>query len=122
MLKAPLFAAFSASERHWARLREAAEPNQPFHHQLLTIVVVIIAIVVMAALPIVPAVFAPNVMTVDPMLTVLGPVARDPNHFIVAFPVTWAMAVIRPVANFDPDFLRRKGGRENNARGRYRGE
>ena len=90
----------------------------------LTVVVAVIAgiIVVVVTFPIVPAVFATDVMTVDPMMMVFGPMARNPNHFIVAFPVTGAMSVIWPISDFDPDFLRWNGGGENDARGRYCGE
>ena len=90
---------------------------------LLTVVVAIIAgIIAVVTLPIVPAVFATDVMTVDPMMMVLGPMARNPNHFIVAMPVTGAVTVIWPISEFDPDFLCWNRGRENDARGRYGGE
>jgi len=65
---------------------------------------------------IVPAMFAATVMTVDPMVSVLGPMAGLPNHFVIVFPVTRAMAVIGPVTDFDPKALRLEGGPESKAR------
>ena len=46
-------------------------------------------------------VFAAFVMAVDPMVTVLRPMAGHPDHFPIAFPVAWAMAVIWLVTDFD---------------------
>ena len=47
------------------------------------------------------AVFATAVMAVDPMMTVLGPMARHPDHFIITRPVTRAVRIVRPVTDFD---------------------
>src|SRR5213592_3985997 len=88
---------------------------------IIAVIAVIAGIIVaVATFPIVPAMFATDVMTVDPTMTVLGPVAWDPDHFIVAFPVAGAMSVIWPIPDFNPESLRRKGSGENNAAGRYR--
>jgi hypothetical protein len=60
--------------------------------------------------------FTAAVMAVDPMMTVLGPMARYPDHFVIAFPVTRAMAVKWPVTEFDPKSLRLDFAPESNAR------
>jgi hypothetical protein len=70
------------------------------------------AIVVM-----VPAMFAADVMSMNPMMTVVRPMAWNPNHFIFALPVTRAMAVVWLVTEFDAKSrLCRKGGPESEAR------
>ena len=79
-------------------------------------------LIVPVAVPMVPAVFAADIMSVDPMMMVFGPMARDPNHFVVPLPITGAVVVIGPVTDFDSEFLCRNGGRQNDARDRYRGE
>ena len=66
--------------------------------------------------------FTTAVMAVDPMMTALGPMARYPNHFVIAFPVTRAMAVKWPVTEFDPKSLRLGGAPESDARNGYRHE
>ena len=77
---------------------------------------VIVVTMVVAKLP-------PPVMTVDPMMTVLRPMPRNPDHFIVAFPVTRAMTVVRPVTEFDmKSRFCRKGGPESEARHEQRNE
>lgn len=69
------------------------------------------------------AMFAPPVMTVDPMVTVLGPMARNPDHFIVALPVTRAMTVVWLVTEFDAkSCVCRKRGPESEARHEQRNE
>ena len=50
---------------------------------IITVVVTSIMTVI-AAFPIMPAVLATDVMTVDPLPAVAGPMARDPSHFPVA--------------------------------------
>ena len=62
-----------------------------------------------------PAMFAPFVMAVDPMVAVVGPMAWDPDHFPFARPVTRTMAVVRPVTNFDAKPCRLSGGPESEA-------
>jgi hypothetical protein len=71
------------------------------------------AIVVMMM---VMAVFAPSVMAVDPMMAMLRPMAGHPDHFPFAIPVTSAMAVVWPVADFDAKSLRLDGRPESEAR------
>ena len=66
--------------------------------------------------------FAPHVMTVDPMVSVLRPMARHPDHFVFAFPVTRTMTVVRPVTDFDAKSLRLRGGPESEARDHNRDE
>jgi hypothetical protein len=71
-----------------------------------------IAIVVMM-----PAVFAADVMAVDPMMAVVRPMAGNPDHFPFATPVARAMAVVWPVAELDANSrLCRKRGPESEAR------
>lgn len=88
----------------------------------MPIIMPIIMSVVMAIPVVVVAMFAADVMAVNPLLAVIGPMARNPNHFPIARPIASAMAVIGPVAYFDAEALRRDGSRENDARGRDRGE
>jgi hypothetical protein len=65
----------------------------------------------------VPAMFASPVMTMDPMVAMLGPMARDPDHFVFTLPVTWAMAVVWLVAEFDVNSrVCRERGPESEAR------
>src|SRR4051794_9753514 len=44
---------------------------------------------------------ATAIMSVDPMVAVLGPMARHPDHFVFTLPVTRAMAVVWLVTEFD---------------------
>jgi hypothetical protein len=89
---------------------------------VVVMIVRTIIMVIMMAVKIMAAMLPTDVMTVNPLLVVMGPMARDPNHFIVARPIAGAMAVIGPVPNLDAEALRRNCGRENDARGRERGE
>ena len=67
--------------------------------------------------------FAAAVMAVDPMMTVLRPMAWNPDHFIFALPIARAMAVVRPVAEFDVNSRRcRTGGPEIESRHDERNE
>ena len=69
------------------------------------------------------AVFAASVMAVDPMMTMLRPMAGNPDHFIFTLPVTRAMTVVRPVTEFDmKSRFCRKGGPESEARHEQRNE
>ena len=74
------------------------------------------AIVVMAAM------FAPAIMAVDPMMAMLRPMAGHPDHFPVALIVTRAMAVIRPITDFDAYPCRLDGGPQSDARNDNRDE
>ncbi len=57
--------------------------------------------------------FAAAVMAVEPMMTVLRPVAWNPDHLIFTLPIARAMAVVWPVAQFDVNSRRcRPGGPE----------
>ena len=60
--------------------------------------------------------FTSPVMAVDPMMTVLRPMAWNPDHFIFTLPVTRAMAVVWPVTEFDSNSLRLDGAPESEAR------
>ena len=62
------------------------------------------------------AMFAAAVMTVDPMMAMLRPMAGHPNHFVLALPVTRTVAVVRPVTDFDADPCRFNSGPESEAR------
>ena len=68
-------------------------------------------------LAVVGAVFPANVMAVNPSMTVVGPMSRDPNHSIVPFPITRAMVIVWPVANLDFDASRsNRGGKKDTRR------
>ena len=77
----------------------------------MTVIVAVVAAVVFVA-----AMFAATIVAVDPMMSVLGPMAGLPNHFEVIFPETRAMIVEWPVTQFDPNSFRLNGGPESNAR------
>src|SRR5205085_10102760 len=81
-------------------------------------------ITIIGAITIIPmiAMLAPAVVTVDPVMTVLRPVAGHPDHFVFTFPVTRTMAVVWPVTEFDAKPLRLHGGPESEARGANRRE
>jgi hypothetical protein len=63
------------------------------------VVAMIVLLIIMKVLPVVPALFPADVLTVNPMIPLA--VARDPHHFIVAGPIAGAMGVEWPVANLD---------------------
>lgn len=67
------------------------------------------------ALVVMPAMFATLVMSVNPMVAVVGPMARHPDHFPFPAPVTWTMAVVWPVTDFDAYPCRLRGGPESEA-------
>jgi len=48
-------------------------------------------------------VFTPSVVAVNPVMAVFTPMAGNPNHLPVAVPVTFAVGVIRAIANLDPN-------------------
>jgi hypothetical protein len=76
-------------------------------------VIVMVIIVVIIMMPIVvPAMFAADIMAVNPVP--VGTVPWNPNHFPVACPIAGAMVVIRPIAYFDAKALRSNGGRQKN--------
>jgi hypothetical protein len=77
-------------------------------------VAVIVAVV--AAVLFVAAMFAATIVAVDPMMSVLRPMAGLPNHFEVVIPVTRAMTVEWPVTQFDAEFRPLQSGPESNAR------
>ena len=60
--------------------------------------------------------FSTHVMTMDPMMAVLRPMAGHPNHFVFAVPVTRTVAVVRPVTDFDANPCRFNSGPESEAR------
>jgi hypothetical protein len=70
---------------------------------IIAAVPTVVTSVVTAVPAVVAAVLSADVMAVNP--TTSGPVARDPNHFIVARPIAWAMPVVGPVAYLDADAL-----------------
>ena len=84
--------------------------------------IIMSVILVIRVVAVVAAMFAADVMAVNPSLVVVGPMAGDPNHFPVARPIASAMAVIGPVPDFNAEALCRNRGRENDAGGRERSE
>jgi hypothetical protein len=91
-----------------------------------TIVVVIIASIIAAvvvAIHIVMATMFPaDVMAVDPLPAVVGPMARDPNHFPIACPIAGTMAVIGPIAYLNAKTLRANRACRNKNAGRNQGD
>jgi hypothetical protein len=85
---------------------------------IMTLIMVIITSVVIVIPMVVAAMFAADVMAVNPLLVVVGPMAGDPNHFPVARPVASAMAIIGTVPYFNAEALCRNRSRENDAGGR----
>jgi hypothetical protein len=71
---------------------------------------------IIAPITIMMAMFAPDIMAVNPMMTVLRPMARHPHHFPFATPVARAMAVIGTVTEFDSKSLRLNGTPESETR------
>jgi hypothetical protein len=65
----------------------------------VAIVIVIVVIVMMVM------VFTLSVVAVNPMMTVFRPVARDPDHLPITFPVPFTMGVIGTVADFHDDVI-----------------
>ena len=68
------------------------------------------------------AMFTAAIMAVNPMMTVVRPMARHPNHLVIAFPITRAMAVKWLVANFDVEALRLNRGPKSKTRSSNRCE
>jgi hypothetical protein len=66
----------------------------------------------------VPAMFAAHVVTMNPMMMMLGPMAGHPHHFIVSSPVACSVRVIRAVPYFNMD-LRVGNSRENETHGEH---
>ena len=56
----------------------------------------------------------------DPMAMVIGPMAADPNHFVIAVPIPSAVVLMIewPVADLDLNPDRWNGGRHKDARGK----
>jgi hypothetical protein len=79
------------------------------------VIVVMIIVMVIVAIMVVVAVLAADVMTMDPMVAVLGPMTGGPSHFPIVVPITGTVAVIRPITQFDSEFLRPDGSRESKA-------
>jgi hypothetical protein len=86
------------------------------------VVAIMIMMFVVTAIPVVTAVFAADVMAVNPPLSQERAMAGDPNHFVVTLPVTGAMAVVGSVADVDFKSIRPHGCRENDTRGEERDE
>ena len=80
----------------------------------MIVVVVAIIVTIVVAITVV-AVLAADVMTMDPMVAVLGPMARGPSHFPIVVPVSGAVGVIPSITDFDIEALRPDGCRENKA-------
>ena len=95
--------------------------NHSPYELMISVAIIAVIIVVVATFPIVPPVFATDVMTVDPTMTP-RPMAGHPDHFPVTIPVVRPMAVIWPVADFDAKPCRLNGGPESEARNANRHE
>lgn len=80
-----------------------------------------LAIIDVIAIVMMPA-FAPDIMTVDPMMTVIRPMAWHPHHFVFTRPVARAMTVVWPVTEFDSKSLRLNDAPESKARNTNRHE
>jgi hypothetical protein len=101
---------WKTSGKDRTRRARRPSPNQSFPSELVTIaLVMIVALIVMMV-----AVFTANVMAMDPLMVVIGPMAPHPNHFVVARPIARAVAVVRPVADLNAKALRSRSGRKKN--------
>ena len=60
----------------------------------------------------IPTMFSADVVAVNPLMVVVGPMPLHPNHFIIARPIACAVAVIRPVTDLNAKALRSRGGRK----------
>ena len=58
------------------------------------------------------AMFPTDVVAVNPLMVVVGPMTLHPNHFVIARPIARAVAVIRPVADLNAKALRSRGSRK----------
>jgi len=73
--------------------------------------------------PVVAAMFAAHVMAMDPVMMMRGPVARNPDHLIVASPIAGSVRIIRTVAYFDVELrLRDSGKNETQSQHGYKGQ
>ena len=77
---------------------------------------------IVVAFQVMPAMFAPDVMTVDERMMMVRPMAGHPDHLVFARPITGTMAVVRPVTEFDSNSLRLDGAPESEARNADRHE
>jgi hypothetical protein len=59
--------------------------------------------------------FTAAIMAVDPMMAVLRPMARNPDHFVFTSPVARTVTVVWPITNFDSESLRLNGAPESEA-------
>lgn len=75
-----------------------------------------IVAVVRARIPVVLVVLSADVLPMNPMMSEVRHVPRDPNHFIAAVPIVRAMVVIWPVAKLDGDALCSHSNWSENAR------
>jgi len=78
----------------------------------VVVVAIVLAIIMSLIMVMISAMFSADVLAVNPLMVVVGPMAGDPNHFIFATVVAWAVAVIRPVAYLNAKALRSRGGRK----------
>jgi flagellar basal body-associated protein FliL len=90
-------------------------PSQSQPNQLVIVVIFVVIVVVVIVMMMMVAMLAAHVMTMDPMVTVLGPMARDPSHFPIVIPVGGTVTIIGPIPDFDVEGLRLDGSRENKA-------
>lgn len=64
----------------------------------------------MIVIVVMPMVFAFAIITVDPVMAVLGPMARNPDHFPIAIPIPRTMGVIGAIAYFNDDAVAANDG------------
>jgi hypothetical protein len=83
----------------------------------VAMLIMMIASILMAPVALVPVVFSPDILAVDPVIPEVRHVTRHPNHFGVAVPITRPMAIKRSVADLNSDGFGPDGGRDNNAHG-----
>ena len=72
--------------------------------------------ILMVTNPAVPAMFAADVVAMDPMMSNVRHVPGNPDHLIVAVPITCAVVVKGPVPDLDFNSIRSNEGGEKHAR------
>lgn len=83
----------------------------------MVVVILVVIVVVIIVMMMVVAMLAADVMTMDPMVAMLGPMARDPSHFPIVIPVGGTMIVIWPIPDFDVESLGPDRSWDNKAHG-----
>jgi hypothetical protein len=81
-------------------------------YRLILVAVVVAKVLAIIIMVMIPAMFSADVVAVNPLMVVVGPMPLHPNHFIVARPIACAVAVIRPVTDLNAKALGSRGGRK----------